>query len=202
MFALSVQKWVKLLRIQHCKDIVKESKKDKNFLYNIVTGDETWCFQYDPETKRQSAEWRPKNEPATKKSRFEKSKVKTMLICRVLFIMSSFNRAKQLLRHIILVSWSGCCIVFVAFGQNIVRKGVGVCCTIMRRLIDRRSSPIFWPKIAFYWLIIPRIRLIWHPVTFIYSENFICRLKACAMPTFRPFKRRVPTSSEPCRPTT
>jgi len=71
----------KLLRIQHCKDIVKESKKDKNFLYNIVTGDETWCFQYDPETKRQSAEWRPQNEPATKKPRFEKSKVKTMLIC-------------------------------------------------------------------------------------------------------------------------
>ncbi|XP_018377814.1 PREDICTED: putative uncharacterized protein FLJ37770 [Trachymyrmex cornetzi] len=71
----------KSLRIQHCKDIVKESKKDKNFLYNIVTGDETWCFQYDPETKRQSAEWRPQNEPATKKSRFEKSKVKTMLTC-------------------------------------------------------------------------------------------------------------------------
>lgn len=71
----------KLLRIQHCKDIVKESKKDSNFLYNIVTGGETWCFQYDPETKRQSAEWRPQHEPATKKSRFEKSKVKTMLIC-------------------------------------------------------------------------------------------------------------------------
>lgn len=78
MFTLSVQK---VLRIQHCTDIVKESKKDKNFLYNIVTGDETWCFQYDPETKRQSAEWRPQNEPATKKSRFQKSKVKTMLIC-------------------------------------------------------------------------------------------------------------------------
>uniref|UniRef100_A0A034VCE1 Mariner Mos1 transposase n=1 Tax=Bactrocera dorsalis TaxID=27457 RepID=A0A034VCE1_BACDO len=50
----------KLLRIQHSKDIIKEVKKDKNFLYNIVTGGETWCFQYYP---------------------MEKSNVKTMLIC-------------------------------------------------------------------------------------------------------------------------
>ena len=71
----------KMLRFQHSKDIVQESKKDKNFLYNIVTGNETWCFKYDRETKRQSSEWRPKNEPATKKPRFKKSKVKTMLIC-------------------------------------------------------------------------------------------------------------------------
>lgn len=71
----------KLLRIQHSKDVIKEAKKDPNFLYNIVTGDETWCFQYDPETKRQSAEWKEPGEPNPKKSRLEKSKVKTMLIC-------------------------------------------------------------------------------------------------------------------------
>lgn len=71
----------KLLRIQHSMDIIKESKMDRNFLYNIVTGDETWCFQYDPETKRQSAEWKHPDEPNSKKSRLEKSKVKTMLIC-------------------------------------------------------------------------------------------------------------------------
>lgn len=45
----------KLHKIQHSKDIIRQSKKNRNFLYNIVTGDETWCFQYDPETKRQSA---------------------------------------------------------------------------------------------------------------------------------------------------
>jgi len=42
----------KLLRIQHSKDIIKEAKKYPNFLYKIVTSDETWYFQYDPETKR------------------------------------------------------------------------------------------------------------------------------------------------------
>jgi len=46
-----------------------------------VTGDETWCFQYEPETKRQSAEWKAPDEPKPKQPRLEKSKVKTMLIC-------------------------------------------------------------------------------------------------------------------------
>jgi len=27
----------------------------------IITGDETWCFQYDPETKRQSMQWKAQN---------------------------------------------------------------------------------------------------------------------------------------------
>jgi len=67
-----------LLRIQHSKDIIKEAKKD---IYKTVTGDEKWCFQNDPETKRQSAEWKAPDEPKPKKSRLEKSKVKTMLIC-------------------------------------------------------------------------------------------------------------------------
>ena len=69
----------KALRIQHSKDIIKKAKKDRNFLYSIVTG-EMWCFEYDPETKRQSAEWKAPNEPKPKKSRMEKSKIKTLLI--------------------------------------------------------------------------------------------------------------------------
>lgn len=71
----------KVLRIEHAKDIVREARRDPNFLFNIVTGDETWCFQYDPETKRQSAEWKHPDEPKPKKTRREKSKIKTHLIC-------------------------------------------------------------------------------------------------------------------------
>jgi len=71
----------KVDRIEHCKDIVKSARKDQNFLKSIVTGDETWCFEYEPETKRQSAEWRAPDEGTPKKSRLVKSKVKVMLIC-------------------------------------------------------------------------------------------------------------------------
>ena len=33
----------------------------------VITSDETWCFQYDPETKRQSTQWKTKNSPQPKK---------------------------------------------------------------------------------------------------------------------------------------
>ena len=34
----------------------------------VITGDETWCFQYDPETKRQSMQWKTQNSPRVKKA--------------------------------------------------------------------------------------------------------------------------------------
>ena len=53
---------------------------DKIFLNNIITGDETWCFAYDPETKRQISEWAGETSPRTKKLKFQRSRIKTMLI--------------------------------------------------------------------------------------------------------------------------
>ncbi|GFX06781.1 FLJ37770-like protein [Trichonephila clavipes] len=44
----------KEMRSVHCRDIISTAENDPNFLKSIVTGEETWCFQYDPETKRQS----------------------------------------------------------------------------------------------------------------------------------------------------
>ena len=67
-------------RIQHSRDIIKEAKKNRNFLYSSVTGDETWCLQYEPETKSHSSKWQPLEEPKPKKTRKEKSKIKSMLI--------------------------------------------------------------------------------------------------------------------------
>ena len=37
--------------------IIAMANADKNFLNKIITGDDTWCFACDPETKRQSSEW-------------------------------------------------------------------------------------------------------------------------------------------------
>jgi len=36
------------------------------FFNKIITGDETWCFAYDPETKRQSSEWVGETSPRPK----------------------------------------------------------------------------------------------------------------------------------------
>lgn len=70
----------KSFRVNHSKEVVAAARNDQNFLKSIVTGDETWCFQYDPEIKRQSAEWKSKNSPQIKKTRKSPSKIKTMLI--------------------------------------------------------------------------------------------------------------------------
>ena len=64
------------------KFLVKLGKTEGNpeFLDNVITGDETWVFQYDPETKRQSLQWKTARSPRPKKARMSKSKIKVMLI--------------------------------------------------------------------------------------------------------------------------
>jgi uncharacterized protein YwgA len=40
-------------------------------LFNkIITGDETWCFVYDPKTKQQSSEWVGETSTQLKKLKF------------------------------------------------------------------------------------------------------------------------------------
>ena len=67
-------------RVAACQDLLNMINGDKNFLDKVITGDESWCFAYDPETKRQSSEWVGEPSPRPKKLRFQKSGVKTMLI--------------------------------------------------------------------------------------------------------------------------
>jgi len=52
----------------------------KKIFNKITTVDETWCFAYDPETKRQSSEWVGDTSPRPKKLNFQRSRIKTMLI--------------------------------------------------------------------------------------------------------------------------
>jgi hypothetical protein len=49
-------------------DFLKRAGGDKNFLKNIVTGDETWVCSYDPETKQLSLQWITSSSPWPKKA--------------------------------------------------------------------------------------------------------------------------------------
>jgi hypothetical protein len=40
-------------RVTTCQDITSMADADKKFLNKMILGDETWCFPYDPETKRE-----------------------------------------------------------------------------------------------------------------------------------------------------
>ena len=60
-----------------CQDLLE---KQDDILGRVTTADETWVYQYDPETKRQSAQWKTANSPRPKKLRRSKSRVKTILL--------------------------------------------------------------------------------------------------------------------------
>jgi len=56
--------------------------EDKNFFNKIIVGDVTWCFAYYPEKKKkqQSSEWVGETSPQLKKLKFQRSRIKTMLL--------------------------------------------------------------------------------------------------------------------------
>lgn len=70
----------KQCRLDTCENMLEMATNDPEWKDKIITGDETWVYGYDPETKRQSAEWRGQNEPRPKKPRMFKSKNKVMLV--------------------------------------------------------------------------------------------------------------------------
>lgn len=70
----------KELRISRCQELLDLIQNEPDFLNCVVTGDESWMFEYDPESKRQSSEWHTKSSPRHKKARMSKSRIKTMLI--------------------------------------------------------------------------------------------------------------------------
>ena len=50
------------------------------FFNKIITGDGTWCFAYCAETRPQSSERVGKTSPRPKKMKFQRSRMKTILI--------------------------------------------------------------------------------------------------------------------------
>jgi hypothetical protein len=54
-------------------DLLEQMEAGPELMDRVITGDESWFFHYDPETKRQSLEW-------PKKARMFKSKMKYMLV--------------------------------------------------------------------------------------------------------------------------
>ena len=67
-------------RLEICRDLQGRLKIEPIFLDKVITGDESWVFDYNPETKWQSEEWHMKSSPHLKKAHMSRSRVKTMII--------------------------------------------------------------------------------------------------------------------------
>lgn len=70
----------KTTRLQICEDLRQRASEDDSLLSRIITGDESWVYAYDPETKQQSSQWKSPSSPRPQKARQSRSSLKTMLI--------------------------------------------------------------------------------------------------------------------------
>ena len=69
----------KELRVEVAQDLLDTTSTDPEFLNTVITGDESWVYGYDPETKAQSSQWKHPESPRPKKARQVRSKIKVML---------------------------------------------------------------------------------------------------------------------------
>jgi hypothetical protein len=67
------------LRLQVTQDMLECANGDPEFLKTVITGDETWVYGYDPETKVQSSQWTHSSCPRPKKAQRVRTKVKVLL---------------------------------------------------------------------------------------------------------------------------
>ena len=70
-----------------CLDLLDHLERGPEFFIRVITGDESWILEYDPETKRR--EWHTANSPHPNKARMSKSKIKLMLLCFFLTVRGS-----------------------------------------------------------------------------------------------------------------
>jgi hypothetical protein len=126
--------WLINKMFSHCK-LVKEfiqSVDDHALLDSTVMGEETWCFQYDPQTKRQSMEWHWPSSPRHKKFRFQKSKNKVKLVAffddRGIIHKEFVPPGQTWIRNIM---WKYCLICFKEFVKTSVSG-------------ERKLAPLAW----------------------------------------------------------
>jgi hypothetical protein len=67
-------------RVTVSQELFERSNADENFLKNVITGDETWVYGCDIETKAQLLQWVGKSSLRPKKARQSRSNTKVLLI--------------------------------------------------------------------------------------------------------------------------
>jgi len=97
----------KQTRVNCCRDLTQMAQADPDVFERYITGNETWIYYYDPESRQQSMGWCHPNSPRPKKFRAEKSG-KEFLAIVVFFLGYSWfdlcrissKRCNNELRHV------------------------------------------------------------------------------------------------------
>ncbi|GFW15117.1 HTH_48 domain-containing protein [Trichonephila clavipes] len=77
------------------KDLLERIQEDPHFFDNIITGDESWFFQYDPQTKIRATDGTLPHSPRQKKARLSENESNVSLTRMVLSIRNLCPKDKQ-----------------------------------------------------------------------------------------------------------
>jgi len=69
-----------VLTVEQKQKLYDCATSDSSFLGNVIVGDESWVYGYDPETRVQSSQWKSPSSPHAKKVRQSRSNIKVMMI--------------------------------------------------------------------------------------------------------------------------
>ena len=148
------------------QELLNDVNDDPDLLKRVITGDETWVYGYDVETKAQSSQWKQSDEPRPKKARQVGSNVKVLL--------TVFIECNGVVHHEFLPQGrtvNNCAKQFVRNAQNYGKNNHGFCTMITHQLTHRCLCVIFWPKTKPLSCLNYRIHRTLSPLTFSSSQN-------------------------------
>ena len=135
---------------------LKMVSDDENVLKKVITGDESWVYGYDPETKQQSSQWKRPDEPRPKKARQSRSHVNSMLIiffdCEGVVHYKFAPRGQTINKRWSFTSefWKDCVMAWEENDRVSGQAVTGFFTTITRQRIHRTLCSNFWRNTRFY----------------------------------------------------
>jgi len=109
--------------VEISQELLANANCNENFLKNIITGDETWVYVYDDETKMQLSQWMGKGS-RPKKARMSRSKIKVLLVV--------FFDWKGIVHH-----------EFVPYGQMVNKQLYQQVLACLRDAVRRKRSELW-----------------------------------------------------------
>ncbi|XP_060845908.1 protein GVQW3-like [Rhopalosiphum padi] len=162
-------------RMNIAQELLNDVNDDPSLLERAITGDETWVYGYDVETKAQSSTWKHSTSPRAKKARQVRSNVKVLLtvffdfngIVHQEFLPQGRTVNKEYYFEIMRRLREAIRKNAPIYGKTIH----GFCTTITHLLIRRCLFVIFWPKKIPLSCPNLHIQQIWLRVTFSCSQS-------------------------------
>ena len=142
------------LRSEIAQDNLEMVSDDENVLKKFITGDKSWVYSYDPETKQQSSQWGVQTSHGRKKY----VKVGAMSsqywlffsIVRVLCTTNLLQEVRRSTKNIALKFWKDCVMLWEESDRVSGQAGTGFFTTITRQRIHRTLCSNFWRNIRSY----------------------------------------------------